>query len=75
VAGREGGEGQQLRSSVAEHDLEFGELTAQHPGDHVQLFVDMGGIGLGEDGADGGGDHLGRALGDLGEHVAEEVKP
>ena len=29
---------------------------------------------MGEDGADGGGDHFGRALGDLGEQVAEEVE-
>jgi hypothetical protein len=75
VTDRERGEGQQLRSSVAEHSLQLGELAAQHPGDHVQLFVDMVGVGLGEDGADGGGDHLGRALGDLGEQVAEEVDP
>jgi hypothetical protein len=39
------------------------------------LLVDVGGIGLGEDGTDGGGDHLGRALGDLGEQIAEEVDP
>jgi hypothetical protein len=37
--------------------------------------VDVGGVGLGEDGADGRGDHLRGALGDLGEHVAEEVDP
>jgi hypothetical protein len=39
----------------------------------VELVVDMGRIGLGEDGPDGRGDHLGRALGHLGKHVSEEV--
>jgi hypothetical protein len=34
------------------------ELAAQHPGDHVQLLMDMGGVGLGEDRADRRGDHL-----------------
>jgi hypothetical protein len=38
-------------------------------------WVDVGGVGLGEDRADRGRDHLGRALGDLAEHVAQEVKP
>jgi len=33
------------------------------------------GIGLGEDGADRGGDHLLGAFGDLSEHVAQEVIP
>jgi hypothetical protein len=75
VADGEAGEGQQVLGVVAQHALELGELSAQHPGDHVQLFVDVAGIRLGEDGANGGGDHLGGALGDLGEHVAEEVDP
>ena len=35
----------------------------------------MGCIGLGEDGPDGSGDHLGRALGHPGEDVSEEVDP
>jgi hypothetical protein len=37
--------------------------------------VHVVGVGLGEDGADGGGDHLGVALWDAGEHVAHEVGP
>jgi hypothetical protein len=63
VADREGGEGQQVLGGVTQHRLELGELAAQHPRDHLKLLVDVGGVGLGEDGADGGGDHLGRALG------------
>jgi hypothetical protein len=59
VADREAGEGQELFGVVAQHGLELGELPSQHAGDHVQLVVDMGGVGLGEDGADGRGDHLG----------------
>ena len=72
---REPGEGQQLLSAVTQHPLEGGELAAQHLGDDVQLLMHMGGVGLGEDGADGRGDHLRGALGDLGEDVVEEVKP
>jgi hypothetical protein len=37
--------------------------------------MDMGGIRLGENRADGGRDHLGRPLGHLGQDVAEEVDP
>jgi hypothetical protein len=44
-------------------------------GDDVELVVDVSGVRLGEDGPDGRGDHLGRALGDLGEDVSEEVDP
>jgi hypothetical protein len=72
MADRERGEAQQLLGAVAQHRLELGELAAQHPGDHVQLLVNMGSVGLGKDRPDGGGDHLGRPLGDLGEHVTEE---
>jgi hypothetical protein len=32
----------------------------------------VGGVGLGEDGADSGRDHLGVAFGDLGQNVAQE---
>jgi hypothetical protein len=35
----------------------------------------MGGVGLGEDGPDRGGDHLRRPLGHPGQHVAQEVDP
>jgi hypothetical protein len=37
--------------------------------------MDVGGVGLGEDGADGRGHHLGRALGDLSQDISEEVDP
>jgi hypothetical protein len=40
----------------------LGELAAQHVGDHVQLLAHMVGVTLGEDRADGGRHHLGRAL-------------
>ena len=56
---RKRGKGQQLLGAVAQHDLELGELAPEHPGDHVQLLMDMGSVGLGEDRADGRGDHLG----------------
>jgi hypothetical protein len=48
-------------------------LAAEHAGDDVELLVDVPGVGLGEDGADGGGDHLGVPLRDLSEDVTQEV--
>jgi hypothetical protein len=75
VTGREAGEGEEVFGAIAEHDLELGELPTQHPGDDIELVVNVGGIRLGEDGADGGRHHLGRALGDLGEQGAQEVDP
>jgi hypothetical protein len=74
VANREAGEGQQFVGCVTEHRLELGELAAKHPSDDIELLVDMGGVGLGEDGPDRGGDYLRRALGHPGENVPEEVK-
>jgi hypothetical protein len=44
-------------------------------GDDLELFGDVFGVGLGEDGADRGGDHLLVALRDDREHVAHEVDP
>jgi hypothetical protein len=75
VGDREAGERQQRRGGVAQHRLDLGELAAEHPGDGLELLVDVLVVGLGEDRADGCGDHLGRALGDLAEHVAQEVHP
>jgi hypothetical protein len=62
-----------LRRSVAEHALDPGELPAEHAGDQVELGVHVFGVGLGEDGANGGGDHLAVAAGHPGQHVAHEM--
>jgi hypothetical protein len=35
-------------SSVAQHRLQLAELPAQHPRDHIELLMDVGGIRLGE---------------------------
>jgi hypothetical protein len=72
VADGEAGERQQLVFCVPEHGLDLRELPAEHAGDDVELGVHVGGVGLGEDGADRGGDHLGVALRHAGEHVAHE---
>ncbi|KUI15612.1 hypothetical protein AU193_11650 [Mycobacterium sp. GA-1285] len=37
----------------------LGELATEHASDGVQLFADVLGVGLGEDGADRRDDHLG----------------
>jgi hypothetical protein len=50
-----------------------GGLAAEHAGDDVEPGAHVLGVGLGEDRADGGGDHLAVALGHAGEHVAHEV--
>jgi hypothetical protein len=75
VRDREAGDGQQLRGRVRQHRLDLGELAPKHGRDGVQLLMDVLVVGLGEDRANRGGDHLGRALGDLAKHVAQEVKP
>jgi hypothetical protein len=59
MAGREGGEGEQVLGAIAQHRLELGELAAEHPGDDVELVMHVGGVRLSEDGPDGRGDHLG----------------
>jgi hypothetical protein len=63
VADGEGGEGQQIVLGVAQHRLHLRELAAEHAGDDVELGVHVFGVGLGEDGADRGGDHLGAPFG------------
>jgi hypothetical protein len=73
VRDREAGERQRLLSAVAQHGLELGELAPQHPGDRVQLLVDMGGVGLVEDGPQQRQDPRLGVLGDLGGQVAGVV--
>jgi hypothetical protein len=38
---------------------DLGELSAEHRGDDLELVANVFGVGLGEDRADRGGDHLG----------------
>jgi hypothetical protein len=64
-----------MSSAASEHVLDLGELAAEQVGNDAELLADLPGGGLGEDGADGGGDHLGGALGDLGQDVTQEAKP
>jgi hypothetical protein len=47
-----------------QHRLDGRELPAEHGGDDVELAADVLGVGLGEHGADRGGDHLAVALRD-----------
>ena len=75
VGDREGGEGGQVLAGISQHGGDLGELGLKHGRDLVQLLGDLGAGGLGEDGADGGGDHPGRGLGHPGKHVSEEVDP
>jgi hypothetical protein len=70
---RETRESQQVVHRVAEHRLNLGQLPAEHPGDDVKLLLDVLGVGLREDGSDGGGDHLGVALRHDRENVAHEM--
>ena len=69
------GERGDLLSSVAQQFGDGRELRLEHAGDNLDMFTDAGPGGLGEDGADGGGDHVGVALGHFREGVAHEVHP
>lgn len=71
----ERGEGEQFGLGVTQHGLDVAELATEHAGDHVELIVHVGGVGLGEDGTDRGGDHFRGALGDPGQDVAQKVRP
>ena len=62
-------------AGLAQHGFDFGQLPPEHAGDGVELLTHVGGVGLGEDGADRRGDHLRRPLGHLGQHVAQEMHP
>jgi hypothetical protein len=62
VPGREVGEGEEVLGGGAQHLFHGGELPAEH-GEDLPLVADHVGLGLGEDGADRGGDHLRRTLG------------
>jgi hypothetical protein len=73
VQDREIGEGGDVVGGRAQHGFDLGQLAAEHVRDGVELLTDMLGAGLGENGADRCGDHLGRSLGHLGEHVAQEM--
>jgi hypothetical protein len=59
VADREGREGGQVLTGVKQHGGHGRELGRQHGGDLVDLLDDLSASGLGEDGADRRGDHLG----------------
>nr|WP_227012984.1 MULTISPECIES: hypothetical protein [unclassified Pseudonocardia] len=50
-------------------------MTAEHAGDHLELVTDHVSLGLGEDRADRGGDHLGVAFRDLGQDEALRSAP
>jgi len=63
------------RSSVASRSIASTDCRPSIPGDHPELFTDVSGIGLGEDRAGRRGHHLGVALRDLREDVAQEVHP
>jgi hypothetical protein len=60
-------------TAIGEHRGDVGELAGEHGHDPVELFVDSPGVGLSEDRADGGGDHLSVGSGHPGQHVAHEM--
>lgn len=66
---RERSEGQQVLAGIPEHGGHVGELALEHVSDLIELAAGVGGVGLGEHGAQGGGDHLGRGLGHPGQDV------
>jgi hypothetical protein len=54
------------------HRLDLEELPAEHEGDDAELLPHGDRVGLGEDGADRGRDHLGVGLRDGREHVTPQ---
>ena len=66
-----------VRSSLASRSMPAtpGQLHGQGVGDSVELVADRARGGSGEHGADVDRDHVGLGLGDLGQHVAQEVQP
>jgi hypothetical protein len=48
----ESGEGEDITSSVLEHQGDLRVGAGQHPGDFIELGQDVLLVGLGEDGAD-----------------------
>lgn len=58
VPGPQSGERQQVFAGVCQHGFDFGRSPGKHAGDHDELVTNHLGLGLGEDRADRGGDHL-----------------
>jgi hypothetical protein len=59
VRSREGREGGQVLTGIGQHGRHGRELGGEHGGNLVDLVDDLGAGGLGEDGPDGRGHHLG----------------
>ena len=75
VADRKRGEGGHVLSRRDQHRRHDREAGLELGGDLVELLADGRGIGLGEDRADRGEDHLGAPFRDPGQDVPEEVDP
>ena len=71
----EGGEGEHLGLGVVHQRADLGERGGELVADLSQVAATVGGVGLGEDGAEHRGDHVLVGLGDQGEQVAGEVDP
>jgi hypothetical protein len=67
------GERGDLFTGPAQHVGHDREFWFEHRRDDLDLGPDQRPGGLGEDGADRRGDHLGVALGDLGQHLSHEM--
>ena len=71
--GWESAECEDVGAGVVEHLGDFRVGAFEHPGDLVELGLDVLCAGLGEDGADDGGDHVLAGARDDGENVSHEV--
>ena len=72
---REGRERQEVVAGVDEHGYHVAELAREGDDDAVELLGHSSRVGLGEDRAYGGGNHLGVGARDPGQHVAHEMHP
>ena len=75
MLGRESAECKDVGAGIMEHRGDFGMGALQHPGDFVELGLDVLRVGLGEDGADDGGDHVLTGTRDDGENISNEMDP
>ena len=73
--GRKAAEREDVGARVVEHLGDLGVGALEHPGDLVELRLDVRRVGLGEDGADDGGDHVLAGPRDDRKHISHEVHP
>ncbi len=71
--GREPTEREDVGAGIVQHCGDLRVRALEHPGDLIELGLDVSRVGLGEDGADDRGNHVLAGTRDDGEHISHEV--